>query len=314
MTGLKIVQPGAVPIVAKLCRIANIAQTVNHMVHWKEENSKVSPGLLIESLVICILRHRKPWWSSDPNSTKTHHGRGRPKNGTDPVVTTTYHIECSVGDMAHEAFDKLRRTESTFALITTLKDQAKYNDERILREYKNQNTVETRFRFLKNPVYLGPVYLKSKKRVQAMGYVFILVLMLACYLEYRVRKNLRETGEAPKLTGNKTTGTPSITTILEVLKTITVAIVNGQRILPDNLNNRAIKMVEWAQVKNLTPIPKCFLDKDKLGLKIIQADATKLGGKVQIFSNQTPSYGLCFIFLFYVYPVQIFRYRFYDLG
>lgn len=62
MTQLKIVQSGAVPIAAKLCRIANIAQTVNQMVHWKEENSKISPGLLIESLVICILCNRKPLW------------------------------------------------------------------------------------------------------------------------------------------------------------------------------------------------------------------------------------------------------------
>ncbi|MBM7868484.1 transposase [Heliobacterium gestii] len=36
-----------------------------------------------------------------------------------------------------------------------------------------------KFRFLKNPVMLGLVYLKSKRRIEALGYVFVLALMLA---------------------------------------------------------------------------------------------------------------------------------------
>lgn len=48
--------------------------------------------------------------------------------------------------------------------------------------------------FPEKPVYLGPVYLEKQSRIHALGYVFILVLLIASYLEYRVRKSLQETG------------------------------------------------------------------------------------------------------------------------
>lgn len=48
------------------------------------------------------------------------------------------------------------------------------------------------------------------------------------------------------LPGNKKTNKPSITTILEVLESIPVVIVNGVRVFPDNINKQALKMIEWA--------------------------------------------------------------------
>jgi hypothetical protein len=32
------------------------------MVNWNEANAKISPGMLIESLVICIICGRRPLW------------------------------------------------------------------------------------------------------------------------------------------------------------------------------------------------------------------------------------------------------------
>ncbi|WP_207708798.1 DUF4277 domain-containing protein [Heliobacterium mobile] len=59
---LKVTQTGAVPIITKLCQIAAIKETVNHIVSWKENIAKISPGLLIEMLVISILCGRRPLW------------------------------------------------------------------------------------------------------------------------------------------------------------------------------------------------------------------------------------------------------------
>ncbi|MGV8145622.1 MAG: hypothetical protein ACLKAK_04380 [Alkaliphilus sp.] len=41
-----------VPIIYKLCRMAKIMETVNREIVLRSDNSKVSPGFLIESLVI----------------------------------------------------------------------------------------------------------------------------------------------------------------------------------------------------------------------------------------------------------------------
>jgi hypothetical protein len=61
-TTIKTIRAMSVPIALTLCRIAKIRSIVNQLVNWKEENSKISPGLLIETLVACILCERKPLW------------------------------------------------------------------------------------------------------------------------------------------------------------------------------------------------------------------------------------------------------------
>jgi hypothetical protein len=58
--GVDIVHPGAVPVIISLCRTAGIAGIINRKLNWNEPNAKVSPGLLIEALVVCIMCDRKP--------------------------------------------------------------------------------------------------------------------------------------------------------------------------------------------------------------------------------------------------------------
>jgi transposase len=60
--GIKHHLPQAVPVVLKLCRMAGIASAVDRMAHWNESISVISPGLVIESLVTCIMCNRKPLW------------------------------------------------------------------------------------------------------------------------------------------------------------------------------------------------------------------------------------------------------------
>lgn len=50
------------PIIYKLCRMARIMESVNSQIIWREDNTKVSPGFLIESLVISTLSNRRPLW------------------------------------------------------------------------------------------------------------------------------------------------------------------------------------------------------------------------------------------------------------
>jgi len=172
--------------------------------------------------------------------------KGRPRKGEQPTVTVSYQAECIIGDLKKDFYEHLRQKESTFVLIANVKDRQKYNDTFILEEYKNQNSIETKFRFLKNPVYLGPVYLENQNRINALGYVFILVLLIASYLEYRVRKSLKETGEALIDPGNKRNVRPSVKTIMENLSYIQVIIINGKRYFPKNCNQQALNIVRWA--------------------------------------------------------------------
>ena len=59
---LRAIRPMSTPIAVMLCRMAKIKSIVNQTVKWREENTQVSPGLLIETLVVCVLCNRKPLW------------------------------------------------------------------------------------------------------------------------------------------------------------------------------------------------------------------------------------------------------------
>jgi transposase len=107
---------------------------------------------------------------NDQKFTYSH--KGRPCKGEQPVVITSYSAKCSIGEMRKDFYEHLRQMESSFVLITNVRNKEKYNDKGILEEYKSQNSIETKFRFLKNPVYLGQVYLENQNRIDALGYLY----------------------------------------------------------------------------------------------------------------------------------------------
>ena len=56
-----------------------------------------------------------------------------------------------------------RERRSCFSLITDLKDALRYDARRLLREYRDQVAIETRFRFLKNPIW-GRRHVRPRSR------------------------------------------------------------------------------------------------------------------------------------------------------
>ena len=177
--------------------------------------------------------------------SRSYGKRGKPAKDASCRETVRYyvkHIVSGRNSMLCE-FDLFK--ESTFVLITSLLDEVKYPDIAVLTEYKSQNSIEQAFRFLKSPVYLGPVFLKKPERVEALGYVFMLVLLVAAYLEYRVRKSLKEKEEyLPQPNGQKSYH-PTTKTILGVLDTVIVMSYEGQLILPDDTAPIILKMLDW---------------------------------------------------------------------
>lgn len=100
--------------------------------------------------------------------------------------------------------------------------------------------IKQAFRFLENPVYLGHVYLPE--RVEALGYVFILVLLIASYLEYRVRKALKERVEYYIQPNGQNLLDHLLG--LEVLETVQVICFNGDLYLPNDISPKILKMLE----------------------------------------------------------------------
>ena len=99
---------------------------------------------------------------------------------------------------------------------------------------------------MKQPVYLGPIFLKNKKRIEALGYIFILVLIIASFFEYKVRKSLKENAEGFPQPRNRTTQRPTVKTILETFENILILVINGNRYYRENEDERLFKVINWA--------------------------------------------------------------------
>ncbi len=103
-------------------------------------------------------------------------------------------------------------------LITNL-DQS-YTAHEILKQYKAQSKVETSFKFLKDPLFVGPVFLKKPSRVQALAYVLLIALLIFNLLERRVREAMKSEDEPLIIPGKVKTFTPTAKKILESLEMV----------------------------------------------------------------------------------------------
>lgn len=104
------------------------------------------------------------------------------------------------------AVQQAKERLSCFVLITNL-DQ-NYTAKHVLKEYKAQNNVETSFKFLKDPLFVGPIYLKKPSRVEALAYVLLIALLIFGILERRVREAMKHETEPLIIPGKVKTFKP----------------------------------------------------------------------------------------------------------
>ena len=175
---------------------------------------------------------------------KTKYSRkGRPKEGEEPTKEISWHVEVKIDSIKPEVYEQRKRLASTFVLIHRLKE--KKSSKEILMNYKNQDKVEQGFKFIKQPQYLGPVYTKIASRVKALGYIFLFVLLLGKYLEYRVRIGMQQS-EGKLIIGGQKVKNPSARTIIEILNKMQTYLMNGEMKLPDSINQNVLNVIHWA--------------------------------------------------------------------
>ena len=153
----------------------------------------------------------------------------RPKNEL-PEVETIWRISCTVGEVNDEKLEAQLRLEEKFILMTNELDSEKLKDTDVLTKYKEQISVETKFRWLKNPTVIEGIWLKNPNRVMALGYVFLIGLLVYCLLERRIRKNLSKETKPIRLPGNRLTKKPTASAFLLLFTDIVVV----KMFLPDN--------------------------------------------------------------------------------
>jgi transposase len=100
-----------------------------------------------------------------PINKYTKHGK--PKENAEKVLIG-YKIEVSF-ELNNVEMEKILNRKARFILATNDLDVDGYKDEQILDEYKAQQAVESRFRFLKDPWFMvDSIFLKLPKRIEAL--------------------------------------------------------------------------------------------------------------------------------------------------
>ena len=135
-------------------------------------------------------------------------------------------------------FEAHRTQAGRFVLATNLLDSQTWTHQRILQEYKDQQTCERGFRFLKDPLFFASrVFLKSNRRIMALA-----MIMGLCLLVYSLgQRQLRQTLDAAEATlpqqKGKPTSRPTLRWILQCFQSVHLVWLNGSQHLI-RLNHR----------------------------------------------------------------------------
>ncbi|WZX99240.1 IS1634 family transposase [Bacillus sp. FSL W7-1360] len=182
----------------------------------------------------------------------TKRKRGRPKKGVEPEVQTHYILEVEK-TFDETAFAHARRKASRFVLVTTVPTEWQGEPacpKRLLELYKGQINVEMNFRFLKNPFYIDDVYVHKPERVQVLGYLFLLALVIYRVFQRRIRQHIT-TAHPMKGAGGRTLTKPTGEAIFQLFKYIQVVAFT----LPDNTKQRSFsRPLTYEQQRVLTAL------------------------------------------------------------
>ena len=130
-------------------------------------------------------------------------GPGRPRADEERQTRLVWRVVIKVEHDPHDVEEAILR-ESCFVLVTTCPREgpAACTDVELFRRYQEQNHVEAAFRTFKNPLAVAPVFLKTERRVAALGLVYVLALMTYVLIQREVRRLLAKT-EDGTFPGNK---------------------------------------------------------------------------------------------------------------
>lgn len=175
--------------------------------------------------------------------------RGRPKKDETRPSQTVYRVDQTSFEVNEQEIQRREQLLSTFVLMTN--ERSRYSDQKLLEIYKGQSAAETRFKILKSPAMLDDVYLKYPERVEALGIVFVMALLLYGMLEYRIRRAMAFEKDPLILPGNRKSHKPTGQALLESLtsiKTLLIPQADGttQRMLLGNAEESACRIVKLA--------------------------------------------------------------------
>ena len=133
--------------------------------------------------------------------THPKYGPGRPSPQRPRVVKAfRYGLQVTLRERS-EVLARKRQETGCFVLLTNVPTvgEMAHTAGNVLRVYKEQHGIEQNFGFLKDPLIVNSLFLKKPERIEALGLVLLLALLLWRLIERTLRVHVETTGST--LTG-----------------------------------------------------------------------------------------------------------------
>ena len=116
------------------------------------------------------------------------YGRGRPaKDKPRTALRYEYMLTANIAE-APEKIDPLRLQAGCFVLLTNLIGQQEdWPAPELLKLYKGQIGIEKNFSFLKDPAIVNSIFLKKAERIEVLGLILLISLLIWRLMERSMR-------------------------------------------------------------------------------------------------------------------------------
>lgn len=158
---------------------------------------------------------------------KPHYDKaGKPKKDAVPT-RISHHVTGSVTCSDREIAAQRVRC-GRFILASNVLDSTQLSADDALREYKAQQGVERGFRFLKDPLFFADsVFLKSPKRIAALGMIMALCLLVYNLGQRQLRQALAQAGETIPNQLGKPTASPTLRWVFQCFMAVHLVVFQG---------------------------------------------------------------------------------------
>ncbi len=156
--------------------------------------------------------------------------RGRPSLKGPTPTHTRYELSWNLVPNT-AGIERQRTLAGCFVLLTTvpIEGLGAMDATGVLRTYKGQYGVESDFAFLKDPLIVNDLFLKTPSRIDALGMVLIIALMIWRLMERTMRVHMETTQTTVPGWDGRNTHKPTSFMMTTAMTGIMVAVIGGIR-------------------------------------------------------------------------------------
>jgi transposase len=139
----------------------------------------------------------------------------------------SYHIQATLGPDT-EVVIEAQKSAGQFILATNVLEKDDLTPSQALVEYKEQQTAERGFRFLKDPLFFtSSVFLNSPKRIMALAMVMGVSLLVYTLAQRKLRQALQAAQTGIKNQLKKVTDRPTLRWVFQSFQAVHLVIIEG---------------------------------------------------------------------------------------